>query len=319
MARPLRIEFPGALYHVTSRGNERRSIFSDDVDRRMFLTFLGQTVKRFGWSLTAWVLMTNHFHLVIQTPEANLSRGMHWLNSTYVGWFNRRHKRCGHLFQGRFHAVLVEKETYFRELLRYVVLNPVRAKLVARPDDYRWSSYRSTAGLESAEDWLDVASIHGLFDDDPGVAMRQYQELVLAKVDRSESLRDNLFNGIYLGSAAWAKQMRTIVESRPRSTDHPKAHRSIGRPRMATIISAVAHAARKSAADVRAMHGGPLRRLVAWIGWHEGLVTLRSIAASLRLRSEGHISGMIRRCELEFGRDPGLLSQLDLVMASLRA
>lgn len=319
MARPLRIEFPGALYHVTSRGNERRPIFRDDVDRRMFLTFLGQTVKRFGWSLTAWVLMTNHFHLVIQTPEANLSRGMHWLNSTYVGWFNRRHERCGHLFQGRFHAILVEKETYLRELLRYVVLNPVRAKMVARPEDYRWSSYRSTAGLEFAEDWLDVASVLGLFDDDPVIAMRQYQEIVLAKIEGSECLWDNLFNGIYLGSASWAKHMRTIVESRPRSTDHPTAHRSIGRPKMATIISAVAHAARRSAADVRAMHGGPLRRLVAWIGWHEGLVTLRSIAASLRLRSEGYISGMIRRCEREFGRDPDFLRQLDLALASLRA
>jgi putative transposase len=140
MARPLRIEFAGALYHVTSRGNERRRIFRDDVDRKMFLTFLGQAVKRFGWSVTAWVLMSNHYHLVVQTPEANLSRGMHWINGTYAAWFNRRHDRSGHLFQGRFHGVLVEKETYLRELLRYVVLNPVRAKMVARPEDYRWSS-----------------------------------------------------------------------------------------------------------------------------------------------------------------------------------
>jgi putative transposase len=319
MARPLRIEFPGALYHVTSRGNERRPIFSDDIDRRMFLTLLGQTVKRFGWSLTAWVLMTNHFHLVIQTPEVNLSRGMHWLNGTYVGWFNRRHKRCGHLFQGRFDAVLVEKESYFRELLRYVVLNPVRAKMVARPEDYRWSSYRSTAGLDVAEDWLDVTSILDLFDDDPVVATRQYQELVLARVEGSECLWDNLFGGIYLGTESWAKRMRTIVESRPRSTDHPKAHRAVGRPKMSTIVSAVAHVAKRSIADVRTMRGGPLRQLVAWIGWHEGLVTLRSIAASLRLRSEGYVSGMVRRCEREFGRSPSFLSQLDLALASLRA
>jgi hypothetical protein len=158
-----------------------------------------------------------------------------------------------------------------------------------------------------------------LFDDDPVVAMRQYQEIVLAKIDSSECLWDNVVHRIYLGTDSWAKCMRTIVESRPRSTDHPTAHRSIGRPKMATIISAVAHAARRSAADVRAMHGGPLRRLVAWIGWHEGLVTLRSIAASLRLRSEGYISGMIRRCEREFGRDPDLLMQLDVALASLRA
>ncbi|HEU4889216.1 MAG TPA: transposase [Thermoanaerobaculia bacterium] len=319
MARPLRIEFPDALYHVTSRGNEQRDIFRDDVDREMFLTFLGKAVKRFGWSVTAWVLMTNHFHLVIQTPDPNLSRGMHWLNGSYAGWFNRRHKRSGHLFQGRFHGVLVEKENYFRELLRYVVLNPVRANMVARPEDYRWSSYRSTAGLEAADGWLDISSILDLFDDDPTIARGQYQEFVLAKLDSSECLWDNAFNGIYLGTEAWAKSMRTMVESRPRSTDHPRAHRAVGRPKMATIVSAVAHVVGKSADNLREMRGGPLRRLVAWIGWHEGLVTLRSIAASLRLRSEGYVSNMIRRCEQEFGRNPDLLTQLDLSLASLRA
>ena len=113
MARPLRIEFAGATYHVTSRGNERRSIFRSDRDRKMFLEFLAAATRRFGWSVSAFVLMTNHFHLVIGTPEPNLSRGMQWLNGKYAGWFNARHDRCGHLFQGRFKAVLVEKEAYF--------------------------------------------------------------------------------------------------------------------------------------------------------------------------------------------------------------
>ena len=148
MARPLRIEFPGAVYHVTSRGNEKRPIFKNDGDRKAFLAFLAETAKRFGWSITAWVLMTNHFHLVLQTPEPNLSRGMHWLNGSYAGWFNHAHKRWGHLFGGRFKAFLVEKEAYFTEVLRYVVLNPVRAGMVTTPEKYRWSSYRSTAGLE---------------------------------------------------------------------------------------------------------------------------------------------------------------------------
>ena len=319
MARPLRIEFPGALYHVTSRGNEQRPIFRDDVDCTMFLTFLGQAVQRFGWSITAWVLMTNHYYLVIQTPEANLSRGMHWLNGTYAGWFNHRHKRSGHLFQGRFHAFLVERETYLRELLRYVVLNPVRAKMVERPEDYRWSSYRSTAGLEAADIWLDVSAALGLFDDDPTVAQRQYQEFVLAKMESSECLWDSVINGIYLGTEGWAKRMRKIVEARPRSTDHPLSQRAVGRPKMATIVRAVARAAAERAADVLAMRGGPLRRLIAWIGWHEGLTTLRSIAASLRLRSEGHVSGMIRRCERELALDAVLLEKLDLALVDLRA
>ncbi len=284
----------------------------------MFLTFLGEAVQRFGWSLSAWVLMTNHYHLVIQTPEANLSRGMHWLNGTYAGWFNHRHQRSGHLFQGRFHSFLIERETYLREVLRYVALNPVRAKMVAHPEDYRWSSYRSTAGFEAAYDWLDVPSTLGLFDDDPTVAQRQYQEFVLAKIDTSERLWDNVVNGLYLGTECWAKRMRKIVEATPRSTDFPLLQRAVGRPTMATIVTAVARSAAKHAAEVIAMRGGPLRRLIAWIGWHEGLTTLRSIAASLRLRSEGHVSGMIRRCEREFAQNAVLLEQLDLALGILR-
>ncbi|HEU4888556.1 MAG TPA: transposase, partial [Thermoanaerobaculia bacterium] len=166
MARPLRIEFAGALYHVTSRGNEQRPIFRANRDRETFLRFLATATHRFGWSITAWVLMSNHFHLVIQTPQPNLSKGMHWLNGTYAGWFNRQYGRSGHLFQGRFKALLVEKESYFTEVIRYVALNPVRAGIVERPESYRWSSYRATAGLESAPDWLDLAAVHGAFDDD---------------------------------------------------------------------------------------------------------------------------------------------------------
>jgi putative transposase len=319
MARSLRIEFPDALYHITSRGNEGRDIFRDDVDRAMYLTFLGQAIKRFGWSLSAWVLMTNHYHLVLQTRKANLSRGMHWLNGTYAGWFNRRHKRSGHLFQGRFHSFLVEKQSYFREVLRYVVLNPVRAKMVDRPEDYVWSSYRSMAGLEAPPAWLDTRAVLQLFDDDPEVAQRVYQAFVAARIDSSECLWDQAINGIYLGTESWAKQMRAVVEAKPRSTDHPRKQRAIGRPKMAQIVAAVADAAATNAATIREMRGGPLRRLVAWIGWNEGLATLRTIAASLRLRSEGHISGMIRRCERELAHDPESLRHLDRALALSRA
>ena len=118
MARPLRLEFENALYHITTRGNERRPIFYEDRDYETFLKFLAAAVKRFGWSLTVYTLMTNHYHLVIQTPKPNLSKGMHWLNSKYANWFNRRHKRVGHLFQGRFGAEIVEMDVYLRNLIR---------------------------------------------------------------------------------------------------------------------------------------------------------------------------------------------------------
>jgi len=319
MARPLRLEFPGALYHVTSRGNEQRAIFRSDRDRKAFLGFLGETVRRFGWSVTAYVLMTNHFHLVFQTPEPNLSRGMHWLNSTYAGWFNRTHKRRGHLFEGRFKAFLIEKEPYFAEVLRYVVLNPVRAHMVERPENYKWSSYRATAGLDAAPDWLDLASVLPFFHPDRDEAQANYREFVCAKIDSEESLWNKLTNRIYLGTEPWTRNVRKIVETKPRSTDHPRAQRAVGRPKMHMVVTAVAKAADTSAEWIRTTRGNVLRRLVAWIGWHEGLITLRSIAAGLRLRSEGHISNLIRRCERDFGLSDTLLSYLDTALLSLRA
>ena len=319
MARPLRIEFPGAVYHITSRGNERRSIFRSDRDRKAFLAFLANATRRFGWSVTAWVLMNNHFHLVIQTPEPNLSRGMQWLNGSYAGWFNDRHDRSGHLFQGRFKAFLIEKESYFAEVLRYVVLNPVRAGIVEQPEAYRWSSYRATAGLAEAPAWLDIHSALTTFSDDRTTAQVQYRQFVVDRNATSECLWDRLTNGMYLGSPDWTKRMRAIVESRPRSTDHPIKHRAVGRPQMHAVIAAVARVAGESTEVIRSKRGNLLRRLAAWLGWHEGLITLRSIAASLRLRSEGHISLLIRRCDQELGSNSTLLAHLDLALADLRS
>lgn len=319
MARPLRIEFPGAIYHVTSRGNERRTIVRSDRDRKAFLRFLGLAVKRFNWSLSAWVLMTNHFHLVIQTREANLSRGMHWFNSAYANWYNHAHHRSGHLYQGRFHSFLIEKDTYFAEVLRYVVLNPVRAKMVDRPEAYRWSSYRATAGLEPAPDWLDCDAALALFASSPQRPEISYREFVLNKITNTERIWDRAIHGIFLGGERWARAMRTIVEGKPRSTDHPVRQRSIGRPRMPEILAAVAQVCGETLDAIRSSRSGAPRRLASWIGWHEGLITLRSIAAALRLRSEGHISNSIRRCEREFSANPRLLGWLDASLALLRA
>jgi REP element-mobilizing transposase RayT len=318
MARSLRTDFAGALHHVTSRGNERRPVFYDDRDRERFLTFLDETARRFGWSVTAYVLMTNHFHLVVQTPEASLSRGMHWLNTKYVVWFNRRHQRSGHLFGGRFKAFLIDKEAYFTTVLRYVVLNPVRAKMVERPEDYRWSSYRATAGLESAPEWLDLKAALSPFAPQTELAQAYYREFVTLRIASEERLWDQVINGIYLGTESWAKSIRKFIDSKPRSTDHPVCQRAIGRPKMHAVISAVAKVAGQTETAIRDMRGGALRRLAAWIGWHEGLMTLRTIAASLRLRSEGHVSGLIARCERQFGFDKTLLDHLDGALALLR-
>jgi putative transposase len=154
MARPLRIEFPGAVYHVTSRGNARAPIFLGDADQHLFLDTLGAVVEQHGWLCRAYCLMTNHYHLLLETPGANLSRGMRELNGVYAQCFNRRNNRVGHVFQGRFAGILVQRESHLLELARYIVLNPLRAGMVHAAEDYRWSSLRATLGLARAPAWL---------------------------------------------------------------------------------------------------------------------------------------------------------------------
>jgi putative transposase len=138
MARPLRIEFAGALYHVTARGNAQQDICADDADRRQFLDLLGHTVHRHDWYCHAYCLMGNHYHLLVETSTPTLAKGMKFLNGTYTQHFNRRHLRVGHVFQGRYKAILVQKETYLLELARYIVLNPVRAQMVRSAKEWPW-------------------------------------------------------------------------------------------------------------------------------------------------------------------------------------
>jgi len=190
--------------------------------------------------------------------------------------------------------------------------------MVERPEDYKWSSYRATAGYNDAPDWLDLKSALEFFHPDRGEARANYKDFVCAKVDVDECLWSKLTNRIYLGTEEWTMKVRNIVETKPRSTDHPREQRAVGRPAMHQIVEAVGKAAGTSAAWVRETRGNALRRLSAWIGWYEGLITLRSIAAGLRLRSEGHISNLIRRCDREFGSSKELLGYLDAALVTLR-
>jgi len=206
MARPLRLEHPGAVWHVTARGNERGEVFRDDVDRREFLSVLGRTVNVYGWRLHAWVLMGNHYHLLLETPEPTLSRGMRDLNGVTTQRFNRRHSRTGHLFEGRFKAILVEREAHLLEVARYVVLNPVRAGLARSAAAWPWSSYRATAGLVEAPEWLETEWTLEQFGRRPAEARRRYAAFVAdgrgAGYDPWSLLRGQVF----LGSEGFARE-----------------------------------------------------------------------------------------------------------------
>lgn len=193
MSRPLRIEFAGALYHVMARGDARAAIFRDDEDRQAFCAGLARVCERFQWRLWAYCLMDNHHHLLVETLAPTLSRGMREVNGVYTQAFNRRHGRVGHVLQGRYKAVLVDKDSYLMELSRYIVLNPVRGRLCPTAADWPWSSYRAVMGKVPASDMLAVAETLSLFAADRGVARRAFARFVTAGAE--VSLPDNKQQG----------------------------------------------------------------------------------------------------------------------------
>lgn len=226
MTRPLRIELAGGLYHVTSRGDRREDIYFNDADRLFWLTLLGAVCRRFNWRCHAWCQMTNHYHLVVETPEANLAQGMRQLNGVYTQHINRQHRRVGHVFQGRYQAILVERDAYLLELARYVVLNPVRAGLVAAPGDWPWSSWHATAGKETAPDWLETGWLLGQFHGSTDQARRAYLDFVRAG-SGLPSLWHALSGQIYLGSQDFIRETQAAVAG---ALDHPEIPRAQRRP-----------------------------------------------------------------------------------------
>ena len=232
MARPLRIEFPGAVYHVTSRGDRREPIFVDDEDRQALLGVVAQAMQRFDAEVLAHCLMGNHYHFVLHTRRANLSLLMRHLNGVYTQRFNLRHRKVGHLFQGRFKAILVDRESYLLEVRRYVELNPVRAAMVASAADWSWSSYRAHVGMAPTPVWLDTDGLHayllghevrGLAD--ARRAARRYADLVAAAPDTR--LWDKVLRQqIYLGDEAFVERMQALAEpQRTSSREVPTAQR----------------------------------------------------------------------------------------------
>lgn len=205
MTRQLRLEFPGALYHVTSRGNARAPIFYSHRDRRTWMTFLAFSCERFNLVIHAYCQMDNHYHLMVETPDGNLGRAMKHLNGRYSSYFNKVHARPGHLFQGRYKAILVERENYLLELARYVVLNPVRAGLAEHPRDWFWSSYHATVQPDIAPAWLNTDWLLTQFAETVEAAIPAYKRFVLNGVGAASPLLD-VKHQMILGDAAFAKQ-----------------------------------------------------------------------------------------------------------------
>jgi REP element-mobilizing transposase RayT len=225
MARPLRIEYPGAWYHVTSRGNERREIFRDDKDRIRFLSTLKESIDQFNVEVHCYVLMSNHFHFLLRTPEGNLSSFMQRFNTAYTTYFNLRHQRAGHLYQGRFKAIIVEADEYLKGLSQYLHLNPVRleqykdlsieekAKILK---EYRWSSLCGYLGLGKRDKFVKYAAILNYMGGDTKQGRKRYGNFVISGVNKAlKNPIEEARAGVLLGTESFTEWIReTFIDGR---------------------------------------------------------------------------------------------------------
>lgn len=311
MSRPPRLEFPAALYHVTARGNERREIFRDDRDREEYLARLAHYREKFGFQLLAYCLMTNHVHLAILTGDAPLSRTMAGLHSTYAEWFNRRHGRVGHLFQGRYKAHVVQEDRYLVALVRYIHRNPVRAGIVRRAADYRWSSDRFVRRGRGPA-WLDVDRLLPLLDSPRARAIERYVEIVDGP--RAGPSYDSVkpVDRVVVGDEHFAT-MRFEAAADP---EPPLRGLDLDR-----LLAAVARDFGFSATDLegpkRGGHVAAARCVAAYIARRYGCISVRRVARRLR-RDDSTFTRPLATLEHRLDTDNTLRAQIDRIVLTLR-
>jgi REP element-mobilizing transposase RayT len=223
IARPLRIEYPGAYYHIIQRGIERRKIFTSDSDKERFLNYLEELYSRYRIIVHTFCLMDNHYHLLIETPEGNLAKAMHTLNTSYTTYFNKRKNRNGHLFQGRYKSILVEADAYLHHLSRYIHLNPIRAHLVRDPEKYKWSSCRYFLSRDKSPEWLKTGFILGCFDRKMSRAKKLYRDFLTAEIEQEAlDVKDIVKKGFIAGDddfIDWVKE--TFIKNREEDDEIP--------------------------------------------------------------------------------------------------
>jgi len=311
MARPLRIEYPGAFYHVTSRGNEQKDVFKSQKDREKFLEYLASATNRYGAVIHAYCLMSNHYHLLVETPGGNLSQIMRHINGAYTTYFNVKRKRSGHLFQGRYKAILVEADEYATELSRYIHLNPVRAGMTVRPEEYQWSSYRSYLGQVKVPEWLQTEFILGYFGGRAPDTANKYRQFVeeLLECEYDSPLNATVASTI-LGSE------RFVGEITERHLGEKKAERSVPavkglavRPSIDEIISKVNTVLGEDSELTRSMSLYICQR-------HSG-AKLKEIGERFGI-SDAAVSQANRRLVLRAGQDKELKKVVERVEEMLR-
>ena len=310
VARPLRLEHAGAIWHVTSRGNARQAIVADDADRARFVETLGRVVPTARWRLHAWVLMTNHYHLLVETTEPTLARGMRQLNGIYAQAFNSRHHRVGHLFHGRYRGILVERESHLLELVRYVVLNPVRAEMVRWPWEHDWSSYAQTAGLREEAEWLEVDWTLAQFGTTRAEAQRCFRDFVSEGDHARYRPWDELRGRGYLGTDRFAERLAAEARQVRISPEVPRSQCFLAeRPDLALVEREVRKVFDAKPMDLARSSRHPSRKAFALLARRVADAPLAKIAASLRVSSRS-ASYLIAVAEALEGRDPAFKARV---------
>jgi REP element-mobilizing transposase RayT len=296
MARPLRLEFPGALYHVMSRGNEKSLIFREDRDRHTFLAILASVIRSERWLLHSFCLLGNHYHLLLETPLGRLSHGMHGLNGRYSQDFNRRYERSGHLFEGRFKALIVEKQTHLLELHRYIVLNPVRAGLTERPEDWIWSSYRATCGRAAVPPWLETRWTLTQFAGDAETAMSSYARFVASGLSRiTEPV---VHRQIFIGRKRFVATMARRLHGKTLDGEIPLVQRRPCPPTIEDICAAVSREWNVPVEALARRRAGEPRVAAIYLATMLTGMTAREVGAAFGVK-RGRVSNVISSVEKE--------------------
>lgn len=307
MARPLRIEYAGAFYHVTSRGNERKAVYRSQRDREKFFSYLASATERYRAVVHVYCLMDNHYHLIIETPSANLSQIMHHINGAYTTYFNTKHARSGHLFQGRYRAILMEADAYAKEVSRYIHLNPIRAGFVENAEKYRWSSCQYYTVEKKAPEWLKRDFILGYFGKRQKAAMKRYQDFLHAVMNQEyKNSLGGLSPSVILGGNKFMDEIKTgFLKNRQPDRDLPTLRDLSRQPGLSQIeraVESVLQSDKKSARQVK-LHmchrysGMKLREIGKRFGIGESGVTQASRRISMKVEKDKRLREIVKMIE----------------------
>ena len=312
MARPLRIAYPGAFYHITSRGNEKKHIFLSDRDRERFLSYLESAAQRYDAVIHAYCLMSNHYHLLLETPRGNLSEIMHHINGAYTTYFNTKRKRSGHLMQGRYKAIVVDADDYAQVLSLYIHLNPVRAGMAEHPEEYSWSSYQDYIGRRKSPDWLQRGLVLGYFGSRISTAEINYRKYVEAAIGRSmKSPLDAVVFSTFLGSDDFVESMKKHIDLKGSEDDRelPLA-RAIAPKLSLEDLERLVESSSEGDARLK-------RRIKLYLSQRHSGRRLKEIGRHYGIKESG-VSQAVRRLEIQLAEDKAIRRKVEALEKELK-